>query len=118
MSSKLEDKFLSKWNQLYPALPLIPEYYFCKPRRFRADFAHVETMTLIDIQGGVWMGGKSKHSSGVGITRDCEKLFLANTNGFAMFYLTSNMIADESNQYLKGIAHFIISQLVKVRHSA
>jgi hypothetical protein len=92
MISRIEIKFAQIWTSLDTGYKLVNEYAFCPPRKFRADFAHIESRVLIDIQGGVWMKGSSKHSSGVGITRDCEKLFLASSNGYATFYLTDGMI--------------------------
>jgi hypothetical protein len=96
MISRIEIKFAQIWTSLDTGYELVNEYAFCPPRRFRADFAHVESRVLVDIQGGVWMKGGSKHSSGVGITRDCEKLFLASSNGYTTFYLTDSMI-DKDN---------------------
>lgn len=90
-NSKLENQFLSLWLSLAPDLPLIQEFRFSN-RRFRADFAHLPSSTLIDIQGGIWLRGNSGHSSGKGISRDNEKLLIAQINGYCLFYLNAEMI--------------------------
>jgi hypothetical protein len=96
MISKLELKFAQAWTSLSTGYMLTSQYLFCPPRRFLADFAHIESKVLIDIQGGVWMKGKSGHSSGSGIISDCEKLFLASSNGYTTFYLTDSMINEDN----------------------
>jgi hypothetical protein len=96
MLSSIEIKFAQIWTGMETGIILTSEYAFYPKRRFRSDFAHINSKVLIDIQGGVWMKGKSKHSSGVGISRDCEKLFLASSSGYITFYLTAGMV-DEAH---------------------
>jgi hypothetical protein len=81
------------WTTLFPSVDLISEFRFAEHRRFRFDFAHLPSMTAIEIEGGVWTGGR--HTSGSGYTRDCEKYNLALTEppcGWAVFRLTPSMI--------------------------
>ncbi len=47
---------------------------------------------LIEVHGQIWR--KGGHSTGAGITRDCEKLNLAIVNGFRQLSFTPEMIAD------------------------
>ena len=60
----------------------VRQWRFAPPRRFRADFgwpwgAGDQAMPLgavaVEIEGGIFMHGKSGHSSGTGILRDMEK---------------------------------------------
>lgn len=60
-------------------------------RRFRFDFYWREEGLVVDVQGGVWVSN-SGHSSGKGITRDCEKLCLATVNNFKVLYVTPDHI--------------------------
>ena len=59
-------------------------------RRFRWDF-RVEDV-LIEVQGGIWQ--KGGHSTGTGITRDCEKANLATINGWRVLLFTGDMVKD------------------------
>lgn len=47
---------------------------------------------LVEVNGGVWLKGKSGHSSGVGITRDCEKLSLAAVHGYRTIVCTPEQV--------------------------
>lgn len=66
------------------------EYKFLKDRKFRFDFAWVHLKVAVEIQGGVFTYGG--HSTGMGITRDCEKLALANIEGWTVFHFTSGQV--------------------------
>jgi hypothetical protein len=90
------DLFDLAWNYCSADLKLSKEYLFAYPRKYRADYAHKQARVLIDIQGGVYARGNSGHSSGVGISRDCEKLLYAQILGFKLFYLTKEMITIEN----------------------
>lgn len=67
-------------------------------RNFKFDFqcyGYIKTHKvplLVEVQGGVWLKGKSGHSSGTGITRDCEKLSLAAVNGYRVIVVTPAQI--------------------------
>jgi hypothetical protein len=62
-------------------------------RRFRWDFL-IPPNLLIEIQGGTRMKGKTGHTSGDGVRRDCEKNNLAVAAGYKVLYFTSDMIRD------------------------
>ena len=56
----------------------VREYQAIEGRRFKWDFAFVKDRLLVEVQGAVWV--KGGHSTGVGITRDCEKFSIAAVN--------------------------------------
>ena len=66
------------------------EFAFAKPRRFRADFAWPERMVLVEIEGGVWSGGR--HTRGAGFTKDCEKYCEAAMRGYTVLRFTSDHV--------------------------
>lgn len=68
------------------------EYRFAPPRRWRADFAHVASRVLVEIEGGVWTRGR--HVRGDGFRRDCEKYNAAAADGWRVFRLTTEMASD------------------------
>lgn len=77
------------------------EFAAVPERKFRFDFLVTgktagpwikQPQTLVEVQGGVWLKGKSGHSSGTGITRDCEKLSLAAVHGYRCIVVTPAQI--------------------------
>lgn len=63
-------------------------------RKFRFDFAWTDPAyrLLVEVQGGVFKRGG--HSTGVGITRDAEKLALATLAGYRVFFVTTNQVRE------------------------
>jgi very-short-patch-repair endonuclease len=100
-TSRLESKFSLYWRGLQGP-PLTPEHKFHPKRKWRFDFASVETKTAIEIEGGVWTGGR--HTRGSGYVSDCEKYNEATKEGWAVFRLTSGSITTPE---LLSIALFI-----------
>lgn len=89
--SALEERFLRLWQRRSDIL-LEREYHGIPNRKFRFDFCHPPSLVAIEIQGGIWVGGR--HSGGVGQLRDFEKLNLAILGGWSVFQLSSEMISD------------------------
>ena len=54
---------------------LVPEYQFCKDRKFRFDFAIIEKKIAIEIEGGIYTNGR--HTRGKGFSNDMQKYNLA-----------------------------------------
>lgn len=79
---RLENSFLTTWVLLYPNLPLpVRQYKFLPDRKFLWDFAWVEDLLAVEIQGGSFMA-KSGHNTALGQARDCEKQRLAVAAGW------------------------------------
>lgn len=106
-SSYLENQFASLWESYFPRIKLIKEYQFYPSRRYRWDFAAIESKVAIDIQGGIWSKSRMGDNSGSGINKDCEKFCLAASTGWLVFPLTDKMI---ELQWLEAIAHTIKSR--------
>lgn len=109
-NSYLENQFKDLWTYYYPDINLLRDYKFAKGvgRKFEADFIHLSTRVIIEIQGGINSNKKMGHNSGTGITRDCRKLFLANQLGFTTFFLTDKML---NVWHVKAIATIINQRL-------
>ena len=90
-SSRLEAKFALYWRGL-SGPPLEPEFRFDPTRRWRADFAHVESRTLIEIEGGLHIFGGGRHNRAAGFTNDCEKYLHAWLAGWSVVRLTATQI--------------------------
>ena len=117
--SALEDQFLGLWQAHNSLIPLEREFSEIdawekdfqeryakskRSKRYRLDFAHPDSRTGIEIQGGVYMRGR--HVTGSGYERDCRKYNLAYTSGWTIFLLTSTMAKD-------AFWHALISEHVR-----
>lgn len=68
------------------------EVLFFPGRRWRFDFAWQEYKLAVEVDGGVWVGGR--HVTGRGYEADCEKFNFAALSGWTVFHFTPKMIAD------------------------
>lgn len=69
----------------------VREHRFHKVRRWRFDFAYPAHMLAIEVEGGVWSGGR--HTRGAGFTSDCEKYNTALMEGWRVYRCTPQMVA-------------------------
>ncbi|MCL2931933.1 MAG: hypothetical protein MGG11_06515 [Trichodesmium sp. MAG_R03] len=99
--SYLEEIFNNLWIEKYPQIELKRQYKHIPKRRFRADFAHLPSKTIIEIQGGRWI--KGGHTSGKGLESDCEKTLISASQGWIILPLVDSMITDESIETIYSI---------------
>lgn len=87
--SKLEQRFALLWRSLGgPALER--EFRFHPTRKWRADFAHIPSRTLIEIEGGIWVRGR--HTTPRGFIADAEKYLEAALGGWRVLRLVDQQI--------------------------
>ena len=87
--SKLEQRFDLLWRSLGgPALER--EFRFHPTRKWQADFAHLPSRTLIEIEGGIWVRGR--HNSPRGFAADAEKYLEAELAGWRVIRLVDQQI--------------------------
>lgn len=92
--SKHESRFLFLWRVAQgPALER--EVRFHPTRKWRADFGHLETRTLIEIEGGIFIPGGGRHSRGAGYAKDAEKYLEAVLAGWTVIRLTEKQLEIE-----------------------
>lgn len=90
-ASRLEAKFSLYWRGLGgPELKL--EFVFHPERRWRADFAHIESRTLIEIEGGIYINGGGRHNRAAGFIADADKYLAAFLAGWSVVRLTEKQI--------------------------
>lgn len=68
-----------------------PEFRFDPARRWRADFAFLGPRLLVEVEGGIWSGGR--HTRGQGFTDDCEKYNAMTIQGWRLLRFSTEMIA-------------------------
>jgi len=93
MSSELEITFAEAWITYYPDIDLHSEYRFASPRRFRFDFAHLPTKIAIELQGGIF-NPNTRHINGAALLKEHEKLNLAASLGWRIFYISTKTVND------------------------
>jgi hypothetical protein len=93
MASELEVLFSMAWTTYYPEIDLHSEYRFALPRRFRFDFAHLPSKIAIELQGGIF-NPNTRHINGAALLKEHEKLNLAASLGWRIFYVSTKSVND------------------------
>ena len=94
-SDAMARRFEELWRMLGgPALAT--EHRFHPERRWRFDYAHLPSKTAIEINGGVWSGGR--HNRGAGYLRDREKVNAAQMLGWKVFELGTGQVTVDNVQ--------------------
>lgn len=88
--------------------PLLPhggvaEYQFCEHREWRFDYAWPEHRVALEIEGGVWSGGR--HVRGRGYVNDLTKYNTATLEGWALFRATPQQL--DSGEAGAWVARYI-----------
>jgi len=73
---------------------VVTEYRFHARRRWRFDYAWPEQMLALEIEGGVWSGGR--HVRGKGFLGDMEKYNAAALAGWRVLRVTPGQLVDGS----------------------
>lgn len=71
--------------------PCVKEHRFHPVRLWRFDYALPAYMVAIEVEGGVWMGGRHTHPKG--FTRDMEKYNTAEQMGWHILRFTPRQVA-------------------------
>jgi len=68
----------------------IQEFYFHPERQWRADFHILETKILVEVEGGIWTGGR--HTRGKGFIHDMEKYNAATVLGYQVLRFSTEQV--------------------------
>ena len=85
------------------------EYRFHSTRKWRFDFAWPDQLIAMEVEGGVWNGGR--HGRGSGIVKDIEKGNAAVLLGWQMLRATGDMV--KSGEAVKLLEEYFNSEEVK-----
>lgn len=107
VDTRLEDKF----DELLKSAKIKGykrDTAFIPKRRFRADFWFPKLKLVFEIDGGLWMGKRGGHTTGVGAHRDRERDILAyRVDGILTFRLGTNHLdpasLDETLEWVSDI---------------
>jgi very-short-patch-repair endonuclease len=105
--SSLERTFQTYWGMLSTEQYADPvtEFRFAPPRKFRFDLAWPDLKIAVELEGGVYSGGR--HTRGKGFENDCEKYNLAALNNWLVVRYTSNMLKNDPISVIRQIQHLI-----------
>jgi len=87
----LAAKFEALW-QRWEGPALEREYKFSVARRWRADYCHEASRTLIELEGGIYSGGR--HVRADGYRNDVEKYNAAAMLGYTVLRLGTGQVDD------------------------
>ncbi|WOE31962.1 MULTISPECIES: hypothetical protein [unclassified Acinetobacter] len=68
------------------------EFKFHQTRKWRADFYLIGKMILVEVEGGIWLGGKGRHTSGKGYLGDMEKYNAAQELGYSVIRFSTAQV--------------------------
>jgi very-short-patch-repair endonuclease len=81
----------------------VRELRFHPVRKWRFDLAHPGVQLAVEVEGGVWRGGR--HTRGTGFSSDCEKYAEALILGWSVLRVTTDQV--KSGQALQWIERAI-----------
>ena len=102
--------FSAQFEQMWTVMggpDLEHEFKFYTTRRWRFDYCHLPTRTVIELEGGAYSGGR--HTRPGGFVADCEKYNAAARCGYTVFRLATGMVTPENIEMI--IDHINVRQM-------
>lgn len=93
ITAKLPDIFQQVCAQTL-GVECVREHRFYKPRKWRFDYAIPQYRIAIEVEGGVWTGGR--HTRPAGFLNDMQKYNTAALLGWRVFRCTPDKLLSES----------------------
>ena len=111
--SYLENDFQS-WLGQNPDIPFaVREFIFAPPRKFRFDFAWPDQKVAVEIEGGLWKGGR--HQTLDGFMKDCEKYERALQLGWRVYRVPGPWVSDGSRWIWREEVMTTLRMLLEVK---
>lgn len=86
------------------------EYRFWPGRLHRFDFAWPQVKVAVELEGGTFSRGRSRHTTGIGHHNDCTKYNQALMFGWRVLKLTAKHLEDI--EYLRQVFGWIRDELM------
>lgn len=90
----LEEAYPGQW---------LKEYKGIEGRLFRFDAANIKEKICIEIEGGIWLGSKGGHTSGVGYEQNLEKYNLAVLHGWRLLRYAPSTLKKHPEQIILDV---------------
>lgn len=89
---KVPNEFEAKLARELKALKIDfeQEFYFHPDRKWRADFHLIGKKILVEVEGGIWSGGR--HTRGKGYIGDIEKYNAATMMGYQVIRFSTDQV--------------------------
>jgi very-short-patch-repair endonuclease len=92
--------------------PVIQEYVFAPPRKWRFDFAWPASRIALEVDGGVWVSGR--HTRGAGWLKDAEKMNEAAAMGWRVLHITPQQMTEARTfQWIQRARTWIVLDVFK-----
>ena len=88
VAAKAPDLFLKLLQQKVKDVEVVKEFQFHPTRRWRFDYAFPSMKVAVEVDGGVWTGGR--HINPAGYVGDMEKLNNAASLGWLVLRITTD----------------------------
>ena len=88
VTTQAPDLFLKLLQQKFKGVEVVKEFRFYETRRWRFDYAFPAYMVAVEVDGGVWSGGR--HINPAGYVADLEKLNTAASMGWLVLRITTD----------------------------
>ena len=88
IKAKAPDLFFKLLETKFKGVEVVKEYKFHPVRKWRFDYAFTKYLVAVEVDGGVWTGGR--HINPAGYINDMEKLNTAASMGWLVLRITTD----------------------------
>ena len=100
------DLFLKMLQANFKGIEIVKEFKFHPKRKWRFDYAFPFLMIAVEVDGGVWTGGR--HINPAGYINDMEKLNTAASMGWLVLRITTDdRFASKTYDLIKAVEYRI-----------
>lgn len=111
LEAEIRQNFAKQFEAIWQRLggpELSKEVKISDEREFKNDYVHIPTKVIIEVDGGVYNGGR--HVRAKGFINDCVKLNMATMAGYSIIRIPTGFATEN---YLQPIIDFIRTKEAK-----